>query len=842
MRHVSKSFTPRGFQRGSMSMLVCAFLAAWAPAARGATFTVTTVDDAGAGSLRDAIDQANLAAGADQIDFQAGLTGTIILATTLPDITEEVTINGPGPRLISITGSNLRRCMIVNSSATIIGLRLANGFTDQGAGIRFDAANGTLTVNDCHFDQHLATGEGGAICILAGSFELERCTFTTDQSASEGGVIWYGQGGGTPTGSIINCTFVNNFASQLGGAVRQDDTTAYTTAITNCTFVVNNAGSGGGAISVAGGTMTLRNSLFTANGAGGNPGGHVGTVAGTTTSLGYNLFGHMDGANFAPDPTDKFGTPAAQLNTGILIAFPFNNGGLTDTLPPQNDSSILIDGGDPFGSPFADQRDFPRIGCAPDVGAFELQTPADADDDGVINCLDTCPNTPTCASVDQTGCPTDSDADGVFDGCDACPGTFAGDPVSSNGCSTADEDGDGVLNDADQCRGTPPCAIASVNAAGCPADADADGLFDGCDNCPGADDLTDTDADGIPDCLDACPAVGDTDGDGVQDCQDGCPADALKISPGACGCGNVDVDTDADGIPDCQDGCPADALKLDPGVCGCGVVDADVDGDGVADCIDGCPADALKLDPGVCGCGVVEVDADADGVLDCNDACAGTPACAVVDETGCEVDSDADGVADGCDQCSGTFAGDAVDANGCSTVDEDGDGVLNDSDACRGTPPCAIASVGADGCPADADGDGLFDGCDQCPGDDDLTDGDGDGIPDCLDACPNDGDSDGDGVQDCQDDCPNDALKREPGSCGCGASDADTTGNGIPDCIDPAPTPPPTRPGLQPFIALGPVLPGGISCGIGLAGPLLVVSAYLMLGGLRRRPRVRRQR
>jgi hypothetical protein len=668
-----------------IAMLVSAISVA---SARAATYTVTNVNDAGAGSLRDAIDQANLSAGDDEIDFQAGLTGTITLASTLPDINETVTINGPGPRLISITGSNSRRCMVVNSSATIIGLRLANGFTDRGGGILFNGPNGKLTVNDCHFDQHLATLDGGAICILQGSFELDRCTFTTDQSAQRGGVIWFGQGAGTPTASITNCTFVNNFASIEGGAVRQATTTPYTTSITNCTFVVNNAGSGGGAISVAGGTMTIRNSLFTANGAGGNPGGHVGTVAGTTTSLGHNLFGHLDGANFAPDPTDKFGTPAAQLNTGILIAFPFNNGGLTDTLPPQNNSSILIDGGDPVGPPTADQRGFPRVGCAPDVGAFEVQTVSDSDGDGVINCLDTCPNTPSCASVNQTGCPTDSDADGVFDGCDSCPGTLSGDPVTASGCSTADEDSDGVKNDADHCRGTPPCAIASVDVNGCPADADADGLFDGCDNCPGSNDLTDTDADGIPDCLDPCSAVGDTDGDGVQDCLDGCPADALKLAAGACGCGTPDTDTDGDGVADCQDGCPADALKIAPGACGCGTPDTDTDGDGVADCDDDCSADPLKIAPGSCGCGKADTDTDGDGVADCDDQCPSDKDKIAPGACGCDqadTDTDGDGAADCIDECPSDPDKLEAGACGCGTADSDDNG--------NGIPDCLDSLV-----------------------------------------------------------------------------------------------------------------------------------------------------
>ena len=135
-----------------------------------------------------------------------------MLAGELPAITDALTITGPGPRLLTITGGNNRRILSADAPFTISGIRLANGFTDRGGGIRFNSTSGPLNVSDCHFDQHLATGDGGAICVLAGSASIQRCTFTTDQAAGEGGGIWYGQGGGSPTMTITNCTFVNNFA------------------------------------------------------------------------------------------------------------------------------------------------------------------------------------------------------------------------------------------------------------------------------------------------------------------------------------------------------------------------------------------------------------------------------------------------------------------------------------------------------------------------------------------------------------------------------------------------------------------------------------------------------
>src|SRR5438045_3378573 len=51
-------------------------------------FHVTTLTDGVAGSLRDAITQANTHAGADVITFQSGLTGTIPLTSGELDITD----------------------------------------------------------------------------------------------------------------------------------------------------------------------------------------------------------------------------------------------------------------------------------------------------------------------------------------------------------------------------------------------------------------------------------------------------------------------------------------------------------------------------------------------------------------------------------------------------------------------------------------------------------------------------------------------------------------------------------------------------------------------------------
>src|SRR5437867_3971119 len=67
------------------------------------SFTVTNLFDSGPGSLRAAVDAANITSGADVIKFAGGLKGTIPLASVL-SITDDLTINGPGAQQVTVSG------------------------------------------------------------------------------------------------------------------------------------------------------------------------------------------------------------------------------------------------------------------------------------------------------------------------------------------------------------------------------------------------------------------------------------------------------------------------------------------------------------------------------------------------------------------------------------------------------------------------------------------------------------------------------------------------------------------------------------------------------------------
>src|SRR5215468_10976245 len=93
------------------------------------TYTVTTLADGVAGSLRDAITQANAHHGTDTIKFQPRLTGTMILTGGELDITDDLTITGPGATKLTVSGNDTSRVFIVGpgEKVAISGLTIANG-------------------------------------------------------------------------------------------------------------------------------------------------------------------------------------------------------------------------------------------------------------------------------------------------------------------------------------------------------------------------------------------------------------------------------------------------------------------------------------------------------------------------------------------------------------------------------------------------------------------------------------------------------------------------------------------------------------------------------------------
>src|SRR5689334_2545085 len=114
LMHTSTHLHP-GIRRLLALLVALALLVLPAMPTHAAGFTVTTLDDSGAGSLREAIETANMTDGADTITFN--VTGTIDLGSTLPTISDDLTIDGPGASELAISGEDTVRVLKVSATS-----------------------------------------------------------------------------------------------------------------------------------------------------------------------------------------------------------------------------------------------------------------------------------------------------------------------------------------------------------------------------------------------------------------------------------------------------------------------------------------------------------------------------------------------------------------------------------------------------------------------------------------------------------------------------------------------------------------------------------------------------
>lgn len=172
---------------------------------QAATFTVSAIADAGPGSLRQAILDANGTAGDDTIVFTTN--GIITLASSLPAITDNTTIAGPGTNLMTISGNNsvgIFSVSVTVTNATISGLTIANGKAVNylnGAGI---SNAGTLTISNCALLNNKNFGGWGGAVYNAGTLAiLDSIIFGNTvfgESGGDGGAFAGGGGGGAGMG------------------------------------------------------------------------------------------------------------------------------------------------------------------------------------------------------------------------------------------------------------------------------------------------------------------------------------------------------------------------------------------------------------------------------------------------------------------------------------------------------------------------------------------------------------------------------------------------------------------------------------------------------------------
>jgi fibronectin-binding autotransporter adhesin len=336
-----------------------------------AIFTVTNLNDNGAGSLREAIGLANATVGdADTIQF--AVNGTIRLTTGTLDVTDALTIDG-GTTGILITGDALGDD--VTPLGDITDLALSALTLADNVRIFDTTANVTL------FGLTLTGGvaglgeDGGAVRGGVGvTITLTNSTLSGNSGDNGGGIF-------ADTTILTNVTLSGNSAADDGGGIY-----ATTATVRNSTISGNLAGptgtdEGGGIYAT---TINLNNSIVL-----GNSAGAFDEIFGTTNLSGGNIVGNgLGGANVFSGSTNVGDTDADEVfaNTvdiggGIVAGVLADNGGRVETIalralatnPAIDASDFIALTQDARGENGVEQLGTPNVnGDERDLGAYEL--------------------------------------------------------------------------------------------------------------------------------------------------------------------------------------------------------------------------------------------------------------------------------------------------------------------------------------------------------------------------------------------------------------------------------------------------------------------------------------
>jgi predicted outer membrane repeat protein len=231
-----------------------------------AVCTVTTSDDSGAGSLRQALlDHDEEDADCSTINFASSVT-TIRLESNLPTLTNasSLTITGPGSGLLTVNLNRKSGIRMDNpadgQTLSISGLTLTNAYFWVRGGAVY-GNNVSVAISDVTFTSNQANSGGAAVRVVSGSLDVANSTFTSNSTRGGGGALSVSYSSSV---SITGSTFTSNSADGSGGAIYSGGTPV---SITNSTFTSNTSGRKGGAVKTSYGQVDITGSTFTSNSA-----------------------------------------------------------------------------------------------------------------------------------------------------------------------------------------------------------------------------------------------------------------------------------------------------------------------------------------------------------------------------------------------------------------------------------------------------------------------------------------------------------------------------------------------------------------------------------------------
>lgn len=281
-----------------------------------ASAIVTTDADAGAGSLRAAIDFVNLSVDpTNDITFSSFFNSakTITLASTLPAIAVPVTITGnvaSGANTVTISGGGAVRIFDTTAAPTNTVIEFDKLIMSKGAGTagaynqggaitvgdeaitirnsRLEAntarcggainmaENGALNILSSTITGNLATSTtfsegGGAIyTYTAGTINLQNSTISGNSGALGGGILVYGKNNNAGSFLVLNSTFSGNVTTHTSTSTRGGALYIFGVMsdfnIRNSTFSGNRSVTGGAIrFQSVGGTANISNTTITGN-------------------------------------------------------------------------------------------------------------------------------------------------------------------------------------------------------------------------------------------------------------------------------------------------------------------------------------------------------------------------------------------------------------------------------------------------------------------------------------------------------------------------------------------------------------------------------------------------
>jgi hypothetical protein len=310
---------------------------------------VTNTNDSGSGSLRDAITNAT---SGEIIDISPCVTGTITLTSGEIGVANDVTINGPGADMLTVSGNNASRTFNASANVEINGLTLTQGNAGsaQGGAVVL-SGSGLNKIHACVMSNSSADFAGG-LFILFGDLIMNDTTISGNQATSGAGGLGVNDGA---TVEMTNCTVYGNHTAGSDGAGGLNGLVF----LTNCTVSGNSGPIGGGVVNDSG--VAINNCIVSGN-TGGDLSAH--SPNGDNNLVGTNTGDPLVGSNNIDGVDPKLGPLQ-------------NNGGPTPTMALLP-GSPAIDAGSNLYSPVSDQRGIARPvdgdgdgNAVSDMGAYE---------------------------------------------------------------------------------------------------------------------------------------------------------------------------------------------------------------------------------------------------------------------------------------------------------------------------------------------------------------------------------------------------------------------------------------------------------------------------------------